>query len=296
MIRTKLVKKEELFKILFIAYQSESPVLLKGSIGTGKTESFIDFSNSLNLKKVVRQMTYDTRKEELIGYIDPVALNQGRLERIGGLDESVEALLIDEIDKCNSANRNLLLSILNEKQIFDGSKIINLRKLRLIVGTTNSEIESEENAAFLDRFVIKYYVNRIGKDLLNIDLKEKNLEIKVLNDWEKRYEEAMKFVFAILENLDNEIPISDRRIVKIKEVLKLYAMYFENLDLYRLIGDTLLEVSPIIYSKYLPSEFSVKEKISKISQDLNAIRNSKEKAVLENKIKEILTSQNIKLS
>jgi len=163
-IKTSLKGRRELFQTLLIGELTQLPVLLIGDKGTGKTHSFFDYVMSRGGKPFTRQLTYDTRKEDLIGEVDLIEFRNGRLRRLNSIAE-YDYILIDEIDKANSFVRNLLLSILREKVIFDGSSFVKCN-WKLLVGTTNRYLVDEDDAPFIDRFVIKYEVDRLDVETL----------------------------------------------------------------------------------------------------------------------------------
>ncbi len=270
-IKTQLVDRETEFKILAIAYESGVPVLFSGQSGTAKTQLFFDFTSSLGLKGLFRQLSYDTRKEEFYGYIDPVALTQkGELKRIGGLDETVDALLVDEVDKANSQNRNLLLSILRERKIFDGSRIRDLKNLKLIVGTTNTEIKEALSEAFLDRFVIKANIYPLGfEKLFGKKLEEYELEIVEVQEKED-ISQIYGFITAAVKQF--EISLSDRTVVTLNHLLPYFVKYLEGYELYRVIGQALLNLDPTQLKQILPPKLSILSEIEKGLQDLQRVK------------------------
>ncbi|NPV12710.1 MAG: AAA domain-containing protein [Ignavibacteria bacterium] len=270
-IRTKLIDRVTEFKLLAVSMESEIPILLVGNPGTAKTQLVLDFCQSLGLNTIFKQLSYDTRKEEFYGYIDPVALTQkGELRRIGGLDENTEALLIDEVDKANSQNRNLLLSILRERKIFDGSRMRDLSKLKLIVGTTNIDIKETSSEAFLDRFVIKAKVNPLGFDMLfGRKLKEYTLNIEKLQE-----KEEVEDVFAFIANAVKKyhVSLTDRTVVTLNHLIPVLTDYLEGYELYKVVGLYVLGLEVTDLNNILPRHLTIMSEIEKALEDLDRVK------------------------
>jgi MoxR-like ATPase len=182
MIKTKLKGRKDLFFAMKVAEDVNCPLLLVGEKGTGKTQAFLDYASSLGGKTFILQLSSETRVEDILGYINIPALKEGRVERVGGIEGS-EYILLDEIDKANSSVRNLFLSILRERKVFNGGTMVDV-PYRLIVGTANSiENLTREDEPFLDRFVMNWRVERLTERELSllIDPQEEEIEFPVVN-------------------------------------------------------------------------------------------------------------------
>jgi MoxR-like ATPase len=182
MIRTKLKSRKDLFFAMKVAEEVRCPLLLVGEKGTGKTQSFLDYASSSGGKTFILQLSSETRIEDILGYINIPSLKEGRVERVGGIEGS-EYILLDEIDKANSSVRNLFLSILRERKVFNGGSYVDV-PYKLIVGTANNlENLSREDEPFLDRFVMSWKVERLTERELNllVDPQEEEIEFSVVN-------------------------------------------------------------------------------------------------------------------
>jgi len=82
-------------------------------------------------------LTKYTEPAELFGGLDINALREGKYRRItkDRLPES-EIAFLDEIFNANSAILNALLSLLNERVIYDGYNVIRT-PLRTLIGASN---------------------------------------------------------------------------------------------------------------------------------------------------------------
>lgn len=224
-INTRLVGRDDVFKLLVVSQLTKYPVLLIGERGTGKTQIFLDYVGSVmrdGEKYFVKQLNYDTRIEDLIGYVSIPALREGKIERINGIQDS-KYILLDEIDKANSAVRNLFLSFLRERAIFDGEKFVKC-VWELVVGTTNRDVNQfdEDDIPFLDRFLYKYKVERIPinavEKLFRSGKNSRVIAIEIKNVGKDEIERAMRIVEKILPDIYEFA--SDRTIARLPEALE----------------------------------------------------------------------------
>lgn len=167
-IPTVLKGKNELFRILALAESTGHPLLFVGVPGVGKTNAVTDYSKSKvnnedhTDKIFMIEADEDTRPSELKGMPDMKKLyEEGVYQKVSELPSS-DVIIVNEIDKAESAFRNGLLSIMNEKSIFDGSTTIDCN-WKLFVATCNVIPEEEVGSPFWDRFVLKQKVNRATK-------------------------------------------------------------------------------------------------------------------------------------
>lgn len=224
-IKTKLIGREDLFKTFLVGELSQLPVLVIGEKGTAKTQAFLDYVNgNKNGKVFLRQLNYDTRAEDLLGYISIPALKEGRVERLNGIQDA-EYILLDEVDKAPSSVRNLFLSVLRERAVFDGEKFVPC-KWKLIVGTSNKEIDDfeQEDIPFLDRFMIKHKVEKLGipniHNLLSCG-EVKEIAIKINSCKKEDLEDALYLVEKLLSDGLYHI-MSDRSVANIPVILEAF--------------------------------------------------------------------------
>lgn len=170
-IETVLKQKRELFRLLALAESTGHPVLFVGPPGVGKTNAVRDYANSKINGEENKYKTFfietdeDTRPSELKGMPDIKKLyEEGVYEKISQVPDS-DVIVINEIDKADGSFRNGLLSVMNEKMIFDGNRSIKCN-WKLFVATCNSIPEEEVGNHFWDRFVLQYKVPRATKNQL----------------------------------------------------------------------------------------------------------------------------------
>jgi ATP-dependent Clp protease ATP-binding subunit ClpA len=201
-IDTNLINKEEVFRMLSLARATEKPVLLVGPPGTGKTKTVIDFAKAWLLKDVppgdvaamkkaqqefmekiyILETDEGTKSSEVKGLPDMAKLfgAEPRYEIIAPITEA-EIVIINEVDKASSNIRNSLLSIMNEKFLFNGKHKIPC-KWKLFIATCNEIPKEEAGSPFWDRFLLKMQVNRISAGDM----------IRYYDRGAKEYKETMK--------------------------------------------------------------------------------------------------------
>ena len=288
-IKTKLRYRDDVFKLFYVSQETRLPVLLLGPPGTGKTQTFIDYAKSVNSGNLfIKQMNFDTRWEDLIGYLSLPKLKDGIIERINGIQDATYVLM-DEIDKTSTSVRNLILSILREKQIFDGGKIVNCN-WKLLVGTTNKEEFDEEDLPFLDRFVLKLRLDRVGpgkaQDLLSVD-SDREVIINIVNVDDKKFKAALNAFERIIPDIYNLI--SDRTLSYFPSLIKTF-LTINNNDMSKSIMDSLGYTLGVRKAASLANKIGISDDILKAKELANAYKNATDdssKAIIIGKLVEL---------
>ncbi len=233
-MQSMFYKLEDEITGIFISLLSRENYVLIGPPGTGKTTLIYTLSKLLNAKWFYRQLTKFTDLEEILGPIDIAELLKGRVVRIyaNSIVESDLALL-DEIFNASSAILNTLLSILNERVIYDGDKVIPV-KTWTVYASSNRVPEDEELQALYDRFPLRSFLNYATPEetenlivkgwLLRREL-ESLASIASMNDVKICHENLLSFVYSNLESIARHVspviasfiehvPISNRTRVK----------------------------------------------------------------------------------
>lgn len=157
-IKTRLVGREEVFKILALAECLGLPILLEGAPGTGKSHSMTDYAGGKTDVFLV-ELDAGSKASEVKGYIDMKALLEQKVYQTHSPITQKKFILINEVEKGSSEIRNTLLSIMQEKQLQLGSEGIKDAKWELFVGSCNSIPADERKEPFWDRFLIKHIVS-----------------------------------------------------------------------------------------------------------------------------------------
>jgi len=216
------VGREEEAKVLTLALLTKEHVVLIGEPGTAKSALARRAAELLNAKFFMYLLTKYTEPAELLGALDVNALKQGIYKRItkDRLPES-ELAFLDEIFNSNSAILNALLSLLNERVLYDGYNVIKV-PLRTLISASNRVPDEPELEALYDRLLLRHYAKPVGEDMWK-DLIESSWEIEFTERWKVR--EPIMSV-QDLDRIYSMLPEVDLSQIKGK-LLKLYAMLEE---------------------------------------------------------------------
>jgi MoxR-like ATPase len=216
------VGREEEAKVLTLALLTKEHVVLIGEPGTAKSALARRAAELLNAKFFMYLLTKYTEPAELLGALDVNALKQGIYKRItkDRLPES-ELAFLDEIFNSNSAILNALLSLLNERVLYDGYNVIKV-PLRTLISASNRVPDEPELEALYDRLLLRHYAKPVGEDMWK-DLMESSWEIEFTERWKVR--EPIMSV-QDLDRIYSMLPEVDLSQIKGK-LLKLYAMLEE---------------------------------------------------------------------
>jgi MoxR-like ATPase len=216
------VGREEEAKVLTLALLTKEHVVLIGEPGTAKSALARRAAELLNAKFFMYLLTKYTEPADLLGALDVNALKQGIYKRItkDRLPES-ELAFLDEIFNSNSAILNALLSLLNERVLYDGYNVIKV-PLRTLISASNRVPDEPELEALYDRLLLRHYAKPVGEDMWK-DLMESSWEIEFTERWKVR--EPIMSV-QDLDRIYSMLPEVDLSQIKGK-LLKLYAMLEE---------------------------------------------------------------------
>lgn len=224
------VGREEEAYVITLALMSSEHVVLIGEPGTAKSALARRAADLLRAKFFKYLLTKFTEPDELFGPLDIHALRNGQYKRIakGKLPEA-EIAFLDEIFNASSAILNTLLTLLNERVIYDGYNEITV-PLWSLISASNNVPEELECQALYDRFLLRHFVRPVGEDKW-IDLIEaswllereryrapspiltienlKTINSLILSVDISRVKPALVKLYAVLE--DQGIHLTDRR-------------------------------------------------------------------------------------
>jgi MoxR-like ATPase len=218
--------------------------ILIGPPGTAKTMLVASISKLLKARWFYRLLTKFTEVEEVIGPIDVVELLKGNVKRIY-TNSIVEAdfALLDEIFNASSAILNTMLTILNERVIYDGGQIIPV-KTWTVFGATNRIPDEEELQALYDRFPLRVFTKyaqpdeteqlikaglRLRRDFDKLTPIMTMDEVKKLHEYIQSYtyenmDIVAKHISPILASYLDHVVISNRTRVKVPLYVVAYLM------------------------------------------------------------------------
>jgi MoxR-like ATPase len=159
-LKQYLVGRDEVIDLLLLALVSGEPLLMLGPPGAAKSDLVGKFSDALGLADgdyFEYMITAFTEPSEILGPVDIKALREEgsyRRQLRGKLAEA-KVVFLDEIFNGNSAILNTLLTVMNERKIYDGGRPMRLEHLMGFFAASNQIPDREELAALKDRFVLK---------------------------------------------------------------------------------------------------------------------------------------------
>jgi len=230
--------REDMVFALGLAVLAKEHVLLVGPPGVAKTYAVRLFAQSLNAEWYMYLLTKFTTPDEVLGPIDVSALTRGELRRRWTKALEADIVFIDEIFKATSAMLNALLSLLQERAVYDPmTGQVVYAKLWTLIGASNEVPAEEELQAVHDRFAVKFFVagylpQEKILDALNARWAQDGgiAPAATMEDVRAAHEEVMRMVPHLLKDyyvnvvpLMKSLNLSDRTVVE--KGVKIYAAY-----------------------------------------------------------------------
>jgi MoxR-like ATPase len=157
--------REEEAKILILALISKQHAVLIGPPGTGKSLLIKNLARGFQVDYFEYLLTKFTMPEEILGVPNIKKLREDGQYQVMTKAKLPEAKLafVDEVFKGSSAILNSLLSILNEREFYDGITVKHV-PLWTCLGASNEVPVEEELKALWDRLVFRQWVDNLPKD------------------------------------------------------------------------------------------------------------------------------------
>ena len=158
------VGREEEALVITLALMTGEHIILVGEPGTAKSALARRAADLLQARFFKYLLTRYTEPDELLGPLDVAALREGRYVRITR-DKLPEAQIafLDEVFNASSAVLNTLLTLMNERIIYDGYNEIQV-PLWTLIAASNSVPDEPEYQALYDRFLVRHFVKPVGED------------------------------------------------------------------------------------------------------------------------------------
>ncbi|WP_428287538.1 AAA family ATPase, partial [Infirmifilum sp.] len=166
-LNSVVVGHEDMVSALLYAAVSGEHVVFISPPGTAKTYLVKTFARLVNAQHYAYLLTKFTSYDEVFGAVDVASLAQGSYKRNWSRLISAEVVFLDEVFKANSAILNALLSLLQERIIYDpltGSEV--KAALHVAIGASNEIPEDGELQALYDRFAIRVFSDYLNDDVL----------------------------------------------------------------------------------------------------------------------------------
>jgi len=217
------VGREEEAKVLVLAVLTGEHALLVGEPGTAKSALARRLAGLLDARFFKYLLTKYTEPGELLGPLDIRALREGEYRRVtrGKLPEA-EIAFLDEIFNANSAVLNSLLSIMQERIVYDGYTEIKTN-LWSIVAASNTVPEEAELQALYDRFLFRHRVEPLPPEY-----------------WGELLEASWR--------IERSHYMPDQPILSMSDIRKIYNYIINNIDPFQ-IKDKLLKLFMILEDK-----------------------------------------------
>ena len=169
--RGVFIGRDDLVQGIELALVSGLHAIVLGPPGTGKSAAIRFFAKAAGLSFFRRVLNPDTPREDLVGPIDPIALQQGRWDRKWTGLATCNVAFLDEIGKASSQVVNMLLDAMEERRVTSGDVDMEI-PLHSVFSASNETID-DESAAIWDRFTIRLVVKYLKDPSLFSDLLEK---------------------------------------------------------------------------------------------------------------------------
>jgi len=198
--------------IILCLIAKEHAVMI-GKWGTAKSYTFSLLSKLLGAKFWKYLFTRTTTDIEVLGAFDiPALRDRGELRRKWTELKDADIALIEEIFKGSSLILNSLLSLLQERVLYDpvtGSEVP--ARLWSAFGTSNEIPQEEELQALYDRFCIRMFIDYLNDDVLILRalearwLQNNNVsQVASMEDVRVLHEFALKILRSTIKALGNK--------------------------------------------------------------------------------------------
>ena len=246
-----VIGHEQMIKALMVATVAGEHIVIIGPPGTAKSYSIRLLSKLLNARFYSYLLTRFTSYDELFGTVNILELSKGSYIRNWSAIVNSEFVFLDEIFKANSAILNALLSLLQERIIYDpmSGQAVPVA-LWTAVGASNETPEDPELQALYDRFAVKVFIDYLDNDAQLLSalqarwLSANNLtavasmqDVRILNEY------AMRLFIAKIKDLGEVYKLYHLNAVPLVKQLRAKGV---------IISDrTIIEKLPRLFAAYL---------------------------------------------
>jgi MoxR-like ATPase len=273
-----IIGREETVDAVILALIAKEHVAIIGPPGTAKSYLAQSLSRLIQAQFYAYLMTKFTTYDELFGPIDVVAFVQNsELRRMWSAIISSDIVFLDEIFKASSAILNALLSLMQERVVYDPISGHAIKaKLWTLIAASNEAPIDEELQALYDRFAVRVFTQYLNDDVkllsaLMARWQSNGATVQPLADMEdvktlheyatallSREKDVVKLyhvnVVPLIKTLRTKgIIISDRSIIE--KLPKLYAAY---LTLHGVTPDNIVNAAYdiVLYAARTPQELN----------------------------------------
>lgn len=169
--RSAFIQREEAISVVEIALASGEHVIELGPPGTAKSAVVLFFAEGLNVGFFRKLLNPDTTRDELVGPINPVALQQGEWERKWAGLATSQLVFLDEVGKASGPVMNMTLDAMEERRV-TGVTDRGI-PLHCLFGATNETLSGDSEAMW-DRFALRVVVRGFGDSSSLVSMLSRN--------------------------------------------------------------------------------------------------------------------------
>jgi MoxR-like ATPase len=160
-----IIGHDDMVRGLILALVSGEHAVFIGPPGIAKTMLVRTAARLVKARYYMNLLTRFTTFDDLFGPVDIVELTRGKYARKWSAIVNAEVVFLDEVFNANAAVLQSLLSLMNERAIYDpqSGQIIET-PLWTLVGASNRVPEEDELQALYDRFAVKVFPDYIRDD------------------------------------------------------------------------------------------------------------------------------------
>ena len=153
----QFVARGEMAEAVAVALAAAEHVFVYGPPGTAKSSLLRCFASGIGGKFFRLLLNPDITREDLVGPLDPQAIQQGEWKRKFGKFATCDVALLDEVWKASPQVSNMLLDGLEERLVTDGDEDRPIPLLSAIAASNEIPDDKAVQAAY-DRFLIRLSV------------------------------------------------------------------------------------------------------------------------------------------
>lgn len=159
--KAAFIDRDALVEALEWAFASGEHLVVLGPPGTSKSSVVRYFSEGLGLGYFRKLLNPDTTRDELVGPLDPNAMDRGEWDRAWAGLAKQPVVFLDEVGKASSQVVNMTLDAMEERLVSTPTHDRSI-SLHTLVGASNETL-ADDSAAAWDRFAIRVRVRRLDE-------------------------------------------------------------------------------------------------------------------------------------
>lgn len=160
-LTAKYIARQDAIEAVELALVAGEHCVMLGPPGTAKSAIVRSFASAMGLSFFRRLLNPDTKREDLVGPIDPSALTEGRWDRAWMGLATNDIVFLDEIGKASNQVINITLDAMEERVVTSGDKDRDI-PLKSLFSASNETLDDAVEAAW-DRFTLRVVCKYIDR-------------------------------------------------------------------------------------------------------------------------------------